>query len=60
MTTIQRTGKPLKALQAVGYVALYGGATAYLFADSDAGLIGALVGAAIVGLSRILIWWFHR
>lgn len=60
MITTQRTSKPLKLLQAVGYTSLYGGAAAYLFADSDAGLVLAAIGLALIGVGRTLIWWFHR
>jgi NaMN:DMB phosphoribosyltransferase len=59
MTTIQRTGKPLKLLRAVGHLSLYVGAAAYVLANEAFGLVLVAGGLTILGVARLLVWWFH-
>jgi len=57
--TTRRARKPLKRLRAIGYVGLYVGGASFLIYSSKVGLYSAVGGAALLLLSRLLIWWFH-
>ncbi len=57
--TIQRTSKRLKLLRAIGYVCFFFGGSAFLLDSSNIGLYSAIGGATLLGVSRLLIWWFH-
>lgn len=59
VVTTQRASKPLKLLRAIGYVGLYLGGIVYLLHGSKLGFYSVLGGAALLLLSRLLIWWFH-
>lgn len=57
--TTQRASKPLKLFRAVGYVCLWLGGIVYLLDGSRLGFYSVLSGAALLLVSRLLIWWFH-